>query len=66
MEVLLIQQGLADALQGENGFSDKVPSTQKNEILEKAHTAIILCLTHKVLIEVAKETTAAEVWTKLE
>lgn len=65
MRALLIQPGLADALQGDKGFSDKISDTQKKEIMGKAHSAIILCLTDKVLREVAKETTAAGVWTKL-
>lgn len=66
MKALLVQQGLADALKGEKGFLEKMTEQQKDEIMEKAHSAIILCLTDKVLREVAKENTAAGVWTRLE
>lgn len=66
MRAMLIQQGLGDALKGENALSSKLSDVQKLEILEKAHSAIILCLTVKVLREVSRETTAAGVWAKLE
>nr|GEW28821.1 retrovirus-related Pol polyprotein from transposon TNT 1-94 [Tanacetum cinerariifolium] len=38
----------------------------KAELNKKAHSAMILCLGNKVLREVTRETTAAEVWSKLE
>lgn len=66
MKALLIQQGLESALKGESAFSDKVSETQRGEIMEKAHSAIILRLADKVLGEVSRETTAAGVWAKLE
>ncbi|KAK2372802.1 alpha carbonic anhydrase [Trifolium repens] len=39
---------------------------EKTEMDEKARSAIILCLSDKVLREVAKEKTAVEMWTKLD
>ncbi|GKC22650.1 retrovirus-related pol polyprotein from transposon TNT 1-94 [Tanacetum coccineum] len=38
----------------------------KTELNKKAHSAVILCLSSKVLREVTGETTAAGVWSKLE
>lgn len=66
MKALLIQQGLAEALKGEKGLSDKLSESQRDELMEKAHSAIILCLFDKVLRDVSRETTTAGVWAKLE
>ena len=57
MKALLVHQGLYEALLGER---------DKKEVLDKAHSAIILNLGDKVLRKVARETTAAGVWLKLE
>ncbi|KAJ0869659.1 putative RNA-directed DNA polymerase [Helianthus annuus] len=66
MKALLVHNGVVDALKGEDklpvGLSDK----EKKEIMEKAHSEIVLSLGDRVLREVSKETTAAGIWTKLE
>lgn len=67
MKALLVQQGLADAIKSETEFVKAIAAEDKRkEMKEKAHSAIILCLSDKVLREVSKEETAAAVWTKLE
>uniref|UniRef100_A0A803Q6S7 CCHC-type domain-containing protein n=1 Tax=Cannabis sativa TaxID=3483 RepID=A0A803Q6S7_CANSA len=66
MRAMLVQQGLQDALLGESKLSATLSEKEKTEILEKAHSAIILSLGDRVLREVSKETTAAGMWLKLE
>lgn len=66
MKAMLVQQGIADALKGKNGLSEKLTDEQKEEILLKAHSVIILSLSDKVLREVSREETSSRVWTKLE
>ncbi|KAK9065390.1 hypothetical protein SSX86_016773 [Deinandra increscens subsp. villosa] len=58
--------GVADALNGENNRPDYIEEDDWYDILAKAHSAIILCLGDKVLREVARETSAAGVWLKLD
>lgn len=66
MRAILVQQGLLEALKGEDGLSTSTKEPIKEEIMEKAHSAIILCLGDKPLREISRETTAAAVWRKLE
>ncbi|WVZ02271.1 hypothetical protein V8G54_023077 [Vigna mungo] len=66
MEAILIQQGCVEALKGESKMSDAMTQEEKKKMGNKARSAIILCLGDKVLREVAKEKTAAEIWVKLE
>ncbi|WVZ11959.1 hypothetical protein V8G54_016489 [Vigna mungo] len=66
MEAILIQQGCNEALKGESRMSDAMTQEEKKKMGDKARSAIILCLGDKVLREVAKEKTAAEIWAKLE
>ncbi|WVZ02051.1 hypothetical protein V8G54_022857 [Vigna mungo] len=66
MEAILIQQGCVEALKGESKMSDTITQEEKKKMGDKARSAIILCLGDKVLREVAKEKTAAEIWVKLE
>lgn len=66
MKALLTQQGLSDVLKGEGGLPEGLTKEERVRMMEKAHSAIILCLGDKVLREVSRETTAAGVWTKLE
>ena len=71
MRAMLVQQGLAEALKGEDKTKvaeelDPKEKAKRDEIFERAHSAIILNLGDKVLREVARETTAAGIWTKLE
>ncbi|KAL8494415.1 hypothetical protein ACS0TY_025285 [Phlomoides rotata] len=67
VKALLIHQGLGAALRKEEP-SDKGKGKIEDldEIQEKAHSMIILCLGDKALREVSKETTAVGVWEKLE
>ncbi|TYJ13994.1 hypothetical protein E1A91_A10G088000v1 [Gossypium mustelinum] len=66
MRVMLIQQVLLKALSGR----DKVPNTlseeQNDEILEKEHSVILLCLGNEILLEVAEENMTLGLWLRLE
>ena len=66
MKALLVHQGLAKALEGRDKLPQGLTDIQKNKILEKAHSAILLCLGDEVLREVSEENTAAKIWLKLE
>ncbi|KAL8494299.1 hypothetical protein ACS0TY_025194 [Phlomoides rotata] len=66
MKALLVHHGLASALQPAGGTESSISREKKDEIMEKAHSAIILCLGDKPLREVSKEKTAIDVWKKLE
>ena len=66
IRAILVQQGLVGALRGESALSADLSPKQKTKIMEKAHSAIILCLGDRALREVAREKTAAAIWTKLE
>ena len=66
MRALLVQQELAEALEGANLLPTSMSERDKKVALEKAHSAIILSLGDKVLREVLKEKSAVEVWLKLE
>nr|GFA65090.1 retrovirus-related Pol polyprotein from transposon TNT 1-94 [Tanacetum cinerariifolium] len=63
MHALLIQHGCEVALEV---FLTDMEAQTKVELNKNAHSAVILCLGNKVLREVTGETTAAEVWSKLE
>ena len=71
MRAMLIQQGLGDAIKvdadkgKEVEDADEKAALKKQEMLEKAHSVLILCLADNVLREVSKETTAAGIWSKL-
>lgn len=65
MRALLVHQGINEALRGEANLPATLTDKEK-DILEKAHSAIILSLGDRVLREVTKEATAAGVWAKLE
>ena len=66
MRALLVQQGIQSALLGEEKLPEGLTEKEKMEMLDKAHSAIILSLGDKVLREVSKERTAAALWSKLE
>ncbi|MCH84154.1 acylamino-acid-releasing enzyme, partial [Trifolium medium] len=55
-EAILIQQKCVEALKGEAQMSVHLSAAEKSEMNDKAISAIILCLSDKVLIEVARET----------
>ncbi|CAA0807939.1 Unknown protein [Striga hermonthica] len=62
----LVQQGLFKALEGKEKLASTLSDEQKDEIMEKAHSAILLSLGDEVLREVASEKTAPALWSKLE
>lgn len=66
MRAILVQQGLEEALEGERKLPATLSDKEKQKIMKKAHSAIILCLGDKVLREISKEKTAAEIWLRLE
>ena len=66
MEAILIQQGCLEALEGEMNMSSSLTPAEKTSMVNRARSAIILCLGDKTLREVAKERTAAGMWAKLE
>ena len=66
MRASLVKQGLEEALEGENKLPADLTDKEKKEMMRKAYSDIILCLGDKVLREVTKEKTAAELWLKLE
>ncbi|KAL8492128.1 hypothetical protein ACS0TY_023672 [Phlomoides rotata] len=66
MKALLVHHGLASALKPDGGEESSISRERKVEIMEKAHSAIILYLGDKPLHEVSKEKTAIDVWKKLE
>ncbi|KAL8549463.1 hypothetical protein ACS0TY_008341 [Phlomoides rotata] len=72
MKALLVHQGLADALKGDSGESSTTDgeesssdAVERSKMMEKVHSAIILCLGDKALREVSKESADKGVWDKL-
>nr|KYP56855.1 hypothetical protein KK1_003104 [Cajanus cajan] len=55
MEVILIQQGVAEVLKGEAKISRSLSQNEKNKMIDNARSVIILCLGDKALREVARE-----------
>lgn len=55
MKTILVQQGAIDALKGEQDLPELLTAREKSDILDRAHSSIILCLGDKVLREVAGE-----------
>src|SRR3954471_23054695 len=66
MKALLVQQGCLEALKGEAAMNAALTAAEKTNMIEKAHSAILLSLGDKVLRQVSKETTASGLWVKLE
>ncbi|GAU10233.1 hypothetical protein TSUD_417410 [Trifolium subterraneum] len=66
VRAILTQQKCDEALKGVAAMSATLSDTEKAEMDGKALSAIILCLADKVLREVAKEKSAAAMWTKLD
>nr|GEW85876.1 retrovirus-related Pol polyprotein from transposon TNT 1-94 [Tanacetum cinerariifolium] len=65
MRDLLSQQGYLSALQGIYKLPKKLSDEEKDELMEKAYSAIILNLVDSVLREVEGETTPAGLWLHL-
>ncbi|KAI3711799.1 hypothetical protein L1987_70345 [Smallanthus sonchifolius] len=66
MRALLVHNDIVDALKGEDNLPENLSEKEKKEIMEKAHSEIVLSLGDRVLREVSKEVTAAGIWSKLE
>ncbi|TXG74051.1 hypothetical protein EZV62_002630 [Acer yangbiense] len=66
MKAVLVKEGLATALEGEDKLPASMDAAEKKILLEKAYSSLILGLGDKVLREVKKEKSAAGIWTKLE
>ncbi|GJR53655.1 retrovirus-related pol polyprotein from transposon TNT 1-94 [Tanacetum coccineum] len=66
VRALLSQQGYLSALQGRDKLPEKLSDEEEDELMEKAHGAIILNLADSVLREVAGETTPTGLWLQLE
>jgi len=66
MEAVFIQQKCEKALKGEGSLPVTMSRAEKTDMVDKAKSAIVLCLGDKVSREVAKEPTAASMWSKFE
>ncbi|KAK2458378.1 alpha carbonic anhydrase [Trifolium repens] len=66
MRALLTHNKCVEALKGVTQMSATLSDAEKTEMDEKALSSIILCLGDKVLREVARETSAAAMWSKLD
>jgi hypothetical protein len=53
-------------IKGEEKMSPSLTQKEKNDMIDKARSAIILCFGDKALREVARERIAAAMWVKLE
>ena len=62
----LYNKSVRKALKGEGALLATMSQAKKTEMVEKARSAIILCLAEKVLSDVEKEPIAASMWSKLE
>ncbi|TXG63651.1 hypothetical protein EZV62_010645 [Acer yangbiense] len=60
MKAVLVKEGLDIALDGEEKLPTDMDTDEKN-LLKKAYNSLIMCLEKRVLREVSKETTTAEV-----
>ena len=65
MQALLVYQGLAKFLKGKNALPESLLHREKDEIMEKAHNALLLCLSDEALREVSKEDTTTKLWLNL-
>ncbi|KAK2370053.1 hypothetical protein QL285_083139 [Trifolium repens] len=66
MRAILTHNKCVEALKGVTQMSATLSNAEKTEMDEKALSSIILCLGDKVLREVARETSAAAMWSKLD
>lgn len=66
IKAVLTQNGLKKALDGKSKKPTSMIDEQWEKLGNKALSAIQLCLSKEVLREVVSETTAAELWLKLE
>ncbi|KAF7841267.1 Retrovirus-related Pol polyprotein from transposon TNT 1-94 [Senna tora] len=66
MRALLVQQGLLKALEGKEALPTELSNQEKDDLLERALSTILLSLADDVLREVVDEKSAAGLWLKLE
>jgi len=66
MKAVLIQKKCEKALKGEDALPVTMSQAEKTEMVDKARSAIVLCLGDKVLRDVVKEPTTTSMWSKLE
>jgi len=66
MQPVLIQQKCEKALKGEGALQATMTQEENTEMMDKARSAIVLCLGDKVLRDVTKEPTATSMWSNLE
>ena len=66
MRAILVQQKVAQALQGEKNLPSTMAETEKTKMLETVYSTIILYLSDSVLRKCNKETIATSLWLKLE
>ena len=58
MHALLVQQGLQKALKGRETLPETMTEQEKSDLLERAHSAILLSLSDEVLQEGVEEKSA--------
>jgi len=63
---LLVQQGLFKALKGVDSLPERMDEENKGDFMERAYSAIQLCLFNEVLRKVVEETMTTRLWKKLE
>ena len=66
MKALLVYQGVQYFLLGEKALSNNLSKKEKQDILDKAQSTLILSLGDRALREVSRETLASAIWRKLE
>lgn len=66
MRVFLVQQGLANAIKSTLANMTDEQKSKWQEIQERAHSEIVLCLSYKFLREASHEKTTIEVWNKFQ
>ena len=66
MHALLVQLGLSKALKGKKALPTTMSNEEDDELMEKAHSVILLCKGNEVFHEVVEEDTVAKLWLRLE
>jgi len=66
MQVVLTQQKCVEALKGEAAMLTNLTEEEKRKMIDKAKSAIVLCLRDKVLRDVTGEATTSLMWAKLD
>jgi len=61
----MVQQGILEALEGESKLDRTMVEKEIIELLEKAHSAIVLSYGDEVLRQVVKDKIAIRLWKKL-